>query len=271
VNFSYKLRCELAARACEYAKTHSLTHSLSYSDGPVVCFEPSDGLRHGNFLPGSYRTIATNPEWRRRLAKVHTRAHKDLPRRESGRWRELDSCASSDALLMNIFCYPRLAANASVALTLGIEPGWTPRFGVPARVPLVNGLCDRTEIDMRLGSVLVEAKLTEGGFQSAEQGMLQRYRDFFDVFEVERLRQREGRFQSYQLIRNILAAYAGQGSLCVLVDARRPDLIDAVYAVVSCVRLVELRTSCAVLTWQELTRVLPVKLRGFLADKYGID
>jgi len=172
---------------------------------------------------------------------------------------------------MNIFSYPKLAANAGVALLLGIEPGWEARFGVPARVPLKNGFCDRTEIDMRLGNLLVEAKLTEGGFQSAVGSMLQRYRDFPDVFEVERLPQSRGRFQSYQLIRNVLATQAVQGSFCVLVDARRPDLIDAFYAVVSCVRSVVLRTACAVLTWQELARVLPVRLRRFLAEKYGIE
>jgi len=271
MNFSYRLRCELAARATEYARARSLPHALSCSGGPVVCFAPSEQVLHGNFLLASYRAIAKNPEWRRRLAKVHTRAHRDLPQQESGRWRELDSCTSSGALLMNIFCYPRLAANADVGLTLGIDTGWQARFGVPAHVPLANGKCDRTEIDLRLGSLFVEAKLTEGGFQTAEKGVLHRYRDFSAVFAAERLPQRAGRFQSYQLIRNTLAAHAVKGSFCVLVDARRPDLIDAFYAVLSCIRLVELRTSCAVLTWQELARVLPVKLRSFLAAKYGIE
>jgi hypothetical protein len=171
---------------------------------------------------------------------------------------------------MNIFCYPGLSTNACLAATMGIEAGWGARFGVPAHVPLANGLCDRTEVDMRVGSLLVEAKLTEGGFQSAGEEMLRRYRDFSEVFDAEALPQREGQFQSYQVIRNVLAAHAAHGSFCVLVDARRPDLIDAFYGVLSCVRLIELRTSCAVLTWQELARVLPVKLRSFLAEKYGI-
>ena len=236
-----------------------------------MCFEPHDELLHGNFLAASYKAIARNPQWRRRLGKIHTGARRSLPGREQGRWRELDCCVSSDALLMNVFCYPRVLAHAGVASTLGLEPSLVPRFGVPARVPLEGSRGDRTEVDMRLGNLLVEAKLTEGGFQTAGKAALERYRDFFEVFEVERLPQTERCYGSYQLIRNVLAAHAAGCSLCVLLDARRPDLVDAVYAVVKCVRPVDLRTSCEVLTWQELARVLPGKLQGFLAEKYGIE
>jgi len=261
----------LANRAKQYAEARSLPHCLSYGDQLAVCFEPVDELRHGNFLAASYRAIAGNPEWRRRLGKIHTGARRSLPRREQGRWRELDSCVSSDALLMNVFCYPRVLARAEVASILGLEAGLAPRFGVPARVPLGNKRGDRTEVDMRLGNLLVEAKLTEGGFQSAEKTTLERYRDFFEVFEVERLPHTDRGYESYQLIRNVLAAYAAGCSFCVLLDARRPDLVDAVYAVLKCVRPVELRTSCVVLTWQELARALPGKLRAFLGEKYGIE
>jgi hypothetical protein len=31
-----------------------------------------------------------------------------------------------------------------------------------------------------------------------------------------------------------------------------------------------LRTACKVLTWQELSRVLPASMQAFLAVKYGI-
>ncbi len=271
MNLAHRLRCDLANRAKQYAEARSLPHCLSYGDKLAVCFEPVDELRHGNFLAASYRAIAGNPEWRRRLGKIHTGARRSLPRREQGRWRELDSCVSSDALLMNVFCYPRVLARAEVASILGLEAGLAPRFGVPARVPLGNKRGDRTEVDMRLGNLLVEAKLTEGGFQSAEKTTLERYRDFFEVFEVERLPHTDRGYESYQLIRNVLAAYAAGCSFCVLLDARRPDLVDAVYAVLKCVRPVELRTSCVVLTWQELARALPGKLRAFLGEKYGIE
>jgi hypothetical protein len=124
---------------------------------------------------------------------------------------------------------------------------------------------------MRLGDLLVEAKLTEGDFQRAQKAKLPRYRDFLEVFDEDGLPQTEGYFNSYQLIRNVLAAHAARCSFCVLLDARRPDLVEAFYGAVKCVRPVELRTSCRVLTWQELARVLPPKLQTFLAEKYGIE
>ncbi len=271
LSFAHRLRCDLANRAKQYADTRSLPHCLSYGDEPVVCFEPVDDILHGNFLGASYRAIAANPEWRRRMDKVHTSARRLLPRREQGRWRELDSCMSSDALLMNVFCYPRVLSRAEVTSMLGLTADLAPQFGFLARVPLRNSRGDRTEVDMRLGNLLVEAKLTEGGFQCANRSMLERYRDFPEVFEVEGLPQTERGYESYQLIRNVLAAYAAGCSFCALLDARRPDLLHAVFAVVKCIRPVDLRTSCVVLTWQELTRALPGRLRAFLGEKYGIE
>jgi hypothetical protein len=271
VDFAQTLRYDLANRAKRYADARSLPHCLSYGASAVVCFEPFDNCQHGNFLPASYKAITSNPQWRRRLAKVHTSARRSLPRCETGRWRELDSCMSSDALLMNVFCYPRLLRNARVATALGLEPDMVPHFGFPARVPLQNNQCDRTEVDMRLGDLLVEAKLTEGDFQRAEKSRLLRYRDFLEVFDEDGLPQTERYFTSYQLIRNVLAANASRCSFCVLLDARRPDLVEAFYGVVKCVRPVELRTSCRVLTWQELARVLPAKLQTFLGGKCGIE
>ena len=63
---------------------------------------------------------------------------------------ELDTCMSSDALLMNIFCHPGALQNGRVLALLDIEPGATPIFGYRARVPLANGRFDRTEVDMRV-------------------------------------------------------------------------------------------------------------------------
>ena len=38
----------------------------------------------------------------------------------------------------------------------------------------------------------------------------------------------------------------------------------------SCIRMVDLRLRCKVLTWQELAEVLPGKVQRFLQEKYGI-
>ena len=172
---------------------------------------------------------------------------------------------------MNVFCYPRLLSNPRLAAALYVESAAAPHFGFPARVPLVNNRCDRTEIDMRLGDLLVEAKLTEGDFQRAPKALLSRYRNFEEMFDIHHLPQSATHFYSYQILRNVMAAHAGNRSFCVLLDARRPDLIDAFYAIVKCVIPLDLRTRCRVLTWQELAPLLPRKLQTFLADKYGIE
>lgn len=270
MNLSAALREELADRARKYGHRATLPHCLSYGADPVVCFTPYEGdAHHGNFLRGSYKAIRANPDWQKRLTKVHSQARRSLPSSDR-RWMELDSCMSSDALLMNIFCHPSVLRDGAVSSLLGVDPGATPCFGYRARVPLENGRFDRTEVDMRLGDTLVEAKLTESDFQTAEKSVVLAYRDFSLVFDPEQLPQAEKHHLSYQLLRNVLAAYAQECSFCVLVDARRPDLIDAWYLVMKAVRPVELRTKLRISTWQEVAHATPPTLRGFLAEKYGI-
>jgi len=45
--------------------------------------------------------------------------------------------------------------------------------------------------------------------------------------------------------------------ICVLIDARRPDLKEAWYAVMMCVKPVELRTRLRIATWQEVRSRAP--------------
>jgi hypothetical protein len=263
-----QLRAQLSECGQKFAYAHGLAHQLSYGGVPAVVFEASDDGRHGNFLPASYRAILQNPEWRRRLAKPYSQI-KSLPR-TGRRWCELDSGNSSDALLMNIFCYPGVAADRQVLHLLGAEADGPPQFGYKARVPLRQGKFDRTEVDMRLGNLLLEAKLTEGDFQRKSKAALACYRDFVDVFYRRQLPQHLNHYLSYQLIRNVLAAHITGFSFCVLADARRPDLLEAWFHVMQAIRSSELRVRCKMLTWQELTAVLPQKLQLFLQEKYAI-
>jgi len=267
-----ELRRELGSRSLEYARRRGLAPVLSRGDPPVVCFK-SEGESHGNFLPESWRRIAANPAWRKRLSKTHTSARSAFASYDGEGLRELDSCNSSDALLMNVFCYPRVLADGRVSAMLGIEDEASePEFGFRARVPLARRGADATEVDMRLGNLLVEAKLTEADFQVArDDRQVQRYRDLEVVFECDELPRIAERYRGYQLIRNVLAAQALECSFCVLLDARRPDLREQWYAVMRCVRPPELRVRCKVLTWQELKGVLPRKLQSFLKEKYGIE
>ena len=272
--YAGELRRELTERNVEYARRHDLQHVAGYGEQPIVCY-PENGSRHGNFLPGAWRAIVRNPAWRRRMEKVHAQARTSLPPADR-RWRELDSAISSDALLMNIFCAPGIFRSGQVAALLGIGDGVRPEFGVMARGPLAvadakgRPRFDRTEVDMRLGGLLVEAKLTESDFQSAPLDVLQTYRDFAAVFDRRSLPSARGRILGYQLIRNVLAAHDAGCAFCVLLDQRRPDLLEAWFAVLRAIHYAELRVRCKALTWQELASVVPPSLQRFLVEKYGI-
>jgi hypothetical protein len=318
VPYASLLRQELGMRNRIYARGRAYVES--YGTPPVIVYAPEEG-RHGNFFDDAYAVIADRPEWMRRFDKIHAQG-KSLPKPELGRrWRELDSSMSSDALLMNVFCAPGVAESTAVRSALGIEGDAGPVFGWKARVPLANGRFDRTEVDMKWGGLLVEAKLTEGDFQTRAATVVEGYRDFDAVFERELLprvelrtaRRRaavefpeefsqeaeecansadaeaialeyqagiaaqaweaspaEAGYAGYQLIRNVLAAYAEGCSFCVIHDERRPDLREAWFEVMAAVKQAEMRVRCKVLTWQELAGLLPDQLQDFLDCKYGI-
>jgi hypothetical protein len=289
----------------------------SYGTPPVIVYEPGN-VTHGNFFDASYAAIVARPEWMRRFDKIHAQG-RALPKAAVGRrWRELDSSMSSDALLMNVFCAPGIAESAAMRNALGVGDGAESVFGWRARVPLASGRFDRTEVDMRWGELLVEAKLTEGDFQTRSAQIVEGYRDFDEVFERELLprvelrtarrrsavefaeeftqeweeaapddslarefqegiaaRAREAEptepaYAGYQLIRNVLAAYAEGCSFCVFHDERRPDLREAWFQVMAAVKPAEMRVRCKVMTWQELAALLPEGLQDFLDWKYGI-
>lgn len=268
--YSVQLRQELCARNSAYATFQRLPHVLSYGEMPVVVYKPlHEANGHGNFLNISYGSILNQPKWKRRLEKVHTQAARSLPKADRS-WKELDSCMSSDALLMNVFCHPRTLKNRALTSMLGVEIGEVPEFGFKARVPLRSGRTDRTEVDMRVGRLLVESKLTESDFQMKALAVVESYRDLDEVFDREALPRINGQYVSYQLIRNVLAAHALKFAFCVLLDDRRPDLIEAWYSIMKCVQIPDLRTRCKVLTWQELSEAVPRGLQQFLDLKYGI-
>ncbi len=185
--YASRLRLELGLRNQRYARGRA--HVESYGGAPVVVYAPEGG-RHGNFFDPAYTAIAVRPEWMRRFDKVHAQAARSLPKPvhdPARRWRELDSSMSSDALLMNVFCTPGVAESPAVRKMLAVEGGALPEFGWKARVPLANARFDRTEVDMRWGGLLVEAKLTEADFQTRAAAVVEAYRDFDAVFESELL------------------------------------------------------------------------------------
>lgn len=124
---------------------------------------------------------------------------------------------------------------------------------------------------MKLGNTLFEAKLTETDFQIQSSEQVQQYRDLEQVFDCEKLPRYGDKYISYQLIRNVLAAYTHDLNFCVLLDARRQDLVERWYQIMSCIHSTVLQTRCKVLTWQELSTYLPSALSDFLEIKYGIE
>ncbi len=237
------------------------------------------GGSHGNFVDASYRRILARPEWARRLKKVHTakkQARAMGPEEEVREWRELDAATSSDALLMNVFCYPGVLAGGGLPRLLGVEKGTEPEFGVRPGVVMGIGrkgrlLRDRTEFDMRVGSLLVEAKLTENDFQTAPMRLVERYPGFDEVFDREMLEVGGRGVRSYQLIRGVMVTRAIEGArFCVVVDARRRDLLEDWYGVMRAVRSFAMQGRLRVVTWQEIAGVAPMGLRGFLERKLGL-
>lgn len=264
-----RLRQELSMRSHELASSKKLLHELSDAATPSVVFGMDENGEHGNFHPASYRRICHNPEWAQRLQKVHT-ASRRMMLRSDWRWRELDCANSSDALLMNIFCHPGTCRHGHVATLLGIDSNAIPKFGYKPRLPLYGGRKDSTEIDMKLGYLLVEAKLTETGLQRAAPSLYQRYCDLEVVFDPAELPIADGVLQGYQFVRGVLAAHHHNVSFCLMCDARRPELQHLWYSVLRAVRSADLRARLKVLTWQELSSALPKTLQTFLRMKYGI-
>jgi len=335
------LRRELAALAITYATAHSRLHphESTYGSIPNVVFQPGEET-HGNFHPDSYRAILANPAWSARLTKVYTSTrripHHHHPDRNRTR-RELDCASSSDALLMNIFCHPAALTTPAVRALLGLradEAAAELTFGYHPRLPLLTlrapkarrknsplPVLDRTEIDLHLSPLLVEAKLTESDFQRAPLSAVERYPAFSEIFDLPSLPittpleafqeepqdpqyspaipkiqasdddrpwtpepdlppnlsttnkpkiQRQPILHSYQLVRGVLAAHHEDKRFVVLCDRRRADLIERWFQILRAIRPYELRSRCALLTWQELAATLPITLQHFLETKYGI-
>lgn len=248
---------------------------VSYSSIPNIVYAETESGTHGNFLAASYKRIVKHPAWKERLAKVYT-GSRFIPRQSDRTRKELECANSSDALLMNIFCYPGILHRPALCSLLAIEPKLKPAFGVRSAIPLKKGTEDRSEVDLQIANLFVEAKLTEGDFQTARLDLVHRYRDLESVFDVSRLKttnqsgRSQQRYRSCQLIRGALAAYAHAASFAVFCDERRQDLIEDCFETFSAITSAELRCRMSVVTWQELAGTLPRTLRLFLDEKYGI-
>lgn len=275
------LRTELLTLAEKYAKQAGLGRHVYRSRGnpPTVLFREfgtSGNPQHGNFHPESYAAIRANASWSARLSKPHSQKERALLPEDRETARELDSCTSSDALLMNVFCHPSVASNAALAKLFGLRRLSSLVFGHKPFLPFADGGREprSSEIDMYLvdgdRKVFVESKLTEKDFTAKSIAHVERYAGFDAVFDTARLPQGDGHYLHYQLIRNVLAAHHGSGAFMLLHDERRPDLADALQAVRKSIVDPRLRARCSSLTWQQIAATMPMHMKEFLSSKYGI-
>lgn len=269
MNWSEKLRIELQRCAATWAASTGATPYHSVGASRTVLFERIQNPdAHANFEPASWAAIGANPAWSQRTHKRHSQVSA-LPSPQSATACELDSSNSSDALLMNCFCYPTAAVKI---LDQFGYPGTNAamEFGFPPNVPLTNGRKENTEVDLRIGNLLIEAKLTEASFTQKSKAIVAGYRDFGAVFASHLLPQDATSYGGYQLIRNVLAAHDTGWSFLVLLDARRPDLLHEWWAVHSAILDPDLRSRCGVRTWQEVAAASPRTLQAFLTEKYDL-
>ena len=269
VNWASALRRELSEKARCFATAKGLTYYESLGASRTVLFLGDAATsRHGNFNDDSYAAILANPKWAERLKKPHSQ-RRALPSDRRDDAKELDSINSSDALLMNCFCYPGAAERILEECLPSIPTGQV-EFGVAGKVPLRDGSFDRTELDMRAGEVIFESKLTEADFTSKRRKVVEAYRDLLDVFDAGLLPQSKDEYRSYQLIRNVLAAAAYGYHFVLLCDGRRPDLLHHWWEVHAAIRNADLRARTHFLLWQEVAEACPAPFREFLREKCGL-
>jgi hypothetical protein len=249
-----QLKASILSLSEQYAKSRGLEYK-KYTTA-LIFKHISD-----NFLNSSFQNIERNSELKPRLNKTHSNIKKTY---------EMQSSNSSNALLMNVFCHSKISKWKGIRDLFRVKDV-KPIFGYKPGIPLKNGKRDRTEIDLVLADIFVEAKLTESDFKVKDFETVANYHGFEDVFHPEKLPKTDKSFLNYQIIRNLLAAYHFEKRHILICDGRRGDLIKSYYDVVKCVRSVGIRKRCDVIFWQDIWERVGKDIKEFLSEKYGIN
>lgn len=211
-----------------------------------------------NFNPDSYSNINSNSKWKKRIGKTLTEFPDTL---------EMQSSNSSDAILMNIFCNPKIIDWKGIKKLFKITDfdefvfGWKPYFS--------NEKSHRTEIDLKFNDIIIEAKLTESDFKLKDPEIVEAYDNFSLVFDRTLLELNKNRkYKNYQLIRNILTAYKYKCRFILLVDESRIDLIKEFIKTTNAIKDNSLRNRMDFITWQEITNSVGKTLREYIQTKY---
>jgi hypothetical protein len=211
-----------------------------------------------SFIEESYENIKKNDDWNIRTIKKHNSLVNTL---------EMQSSNSSDALLMNIFCYPKINQWKGLKQLLDVEDfndinfGWNPFFeNEDPRFP--------TEIDMKIGKHIFEAKLTENNFTQKNKKIVENYKDLTRVFDIKKIVKMNEKYENYQLIRNIITAYKYNFSFTLIIDESRTDLIRYFLSIIKAIKNYELQDKINFITWQEIADVCGKDLKNYLERKY---
>ena len=251
---SQELKLTLRELAQHYAQKHNVQIDSSHQTAILFC-DLED-----NFNPDSFRHIQQNQDWFKRTRKSHQNVKNAL---------EMQSSNSSDALLMNVFCHPNIVKWQGLRNLLNVSE-INPVFGFKARVTKNDGKGDTSEIDMVLGDLLIEAKLTEGDFTQKDASLVKEYDGLTEHFHEDFLSRQDNLVDNYQVLRNLLAAIQHSKQHVLLCDDRRPDLVRRYMDTVSCLRDAHMRKRCRVVFWQQIRKACGAGLGSFLTEKYGL-
>jgi hypothetical protein len=212
-----------------------------------------------NFHKQSFKEISKNEKWKKRTEKSHPKVENTF---------EMQSSNSSDALLMNIFCFPKIfnwkgvQQILQISQPVSIEFGWNPNC-------FENEKGSKTEIDLKINDTIFEAKLTEQNFQPKDEENVVKYTDLTNVFHTDLLPYKKDKYATYQLIRNILTlTYYEKLNFVLLVDSSRIDIIRDLYDTVNAIKCPYLRKRIRFISWQELIDVCGDELKNYITKKY---
>lgn len=224
-----------------------------------------------NFIPESFNNIIKHSNWYKRTQKKLEKYPKIL---------EMQSSKSSDALLMNIFCYPDFINWEKPKKLLQINNyncmkfGWNPEFSYEKKkFEYLKKLGKEnefhpSEIDLKIGDSIFEAKLTEKNFGEKEIEIIQKYDGFELVFDETILKKTDNKYINYQLIRNILVAQKYNYKFILLVDETRNDLIEYFETTKEAVKNSKLKERIYYKTWQCIIKECEDKLSNYISKRY---
>ena len=138
--YSKQLRITLTDIAKKYASTHKYKFNTGLKKTPesALIFDQTEF----NFNKDSWSVIWNNTAYRSRTQKAHSSFDSTNPK------DEMQSSNSSDALLMNIFCYPKINEWKGVKQLLQVNDLSQLKFGHEPGISLNDGTVDRTEVDL---------------------------------------------------------------------------------------------------------------------------